>query len=184
MRCQQATHARLAQVLLEDDGTRLAPLDKLVRVERLKQQEEARGVRPAERLDQVAAQVALHDRRAKRAGRASDARGDGRRRAECVTRAAILSRGVPPAAVAIAGEPGEALRHALPTGAVQACRALSAGLAKTARTCFILVLRWQSSGEMAFLQLIWPSDSIVAVEELSHCGEQVDWPTRRELLDV
>lgn len=127
MRCQQATHARLAQVLLEDDGTRLAALDKLVRVERLKQQEEARAVRPAERLDQVAAQVALHDRRAKRAGRASDARGDGRRRAERVTRAAILSGGVPPAAVAIAGEPGEALRHALFKGAVQAVSRVERG---------------------------------------------------------
>jgi hypothetical protein len=40
-RCEQATHARLAHVLLEDDGAWLALLDKLVRVECLEEQEEA-----------------------------------------------------------------------------------------------------------------------------------------------
>ena len=41
-RCEQATHACLAHVLLEDDGALLPPLlDKLVRVECLEEQEEA-----------------------------------------------------------------------------------------------------------------------------------------------
>ena len=40
-RCEQATHACLAHVLLEDDGAWLALLDKLVRVECLEEQEEA-----------------------------------------------------------------------------------------------------------------------------------------------